>query len=254
MEAMRGRHCSFQQQAPFTMLSLLLDLLPPNISGFLRRATVLLYSLEIGYLAQSWCSSPMKKLRGRQYSFTQQTQIKPQNKGLGPLASIMNHSLTEATLQLPFSCMVPFSSKVVFLILKSLRGRHYSLIQQTQFTMLSKLLDLLPSNMKDFIRTRLPLHSLERANLLKVVVPDPWKSWEIGSMPWDSKLKSTAKQGSRPSCFKHEWFSHRSYTASSIQLYGAIVYKGDVSHSWKHWQVGSIPLHSKLRSQFKASC
>jgi hypothetical protein len=51
----------------------------------------------------------------------------------------------------------------MFLILKSLRGRHYSLIQQTQFIMLSKLLDPLPSNMKDFIRTRELLHSLERA-------------------------------------------------------------------------------------------
>jgi hypothetical protein len=36
-------------------------------------------------------------------------------------------------------------------------------------------------------------------------------------------------------------------------LYGAIVNKGDVSHSWKHWQVGSIPLYSKLSSQCKAS-
>jgi hypothetical protein len=41
----------------------------------------------------------------------------------------------------------------------------------------------------------------------------------------------TAKQGCGPSFFKHERFSHRSYTASSFQLYGAIVNKGDVSHS-----------------------
>jgi hypothetical protein len=163
METLRGRHCSFQQQAPFTMLSLLLDLLPPNVSGFLRWATVLLYSLEIGYLAQSWYSSPMKTMRGRQYSLTEQTQIKLKNNSLGLLASIMNHSLTEAILQLPFSWMGPFSAKVVFLILNSLRGRHYSFTQQTQFTMLRKLLDPLPSNMKDFIRTRVFLHSLERA-------------------------------------------------------------------------------------------
>jgi hypothetical protein len=49
--------------------------------------------------------------------------------------------------------------------LKSLRGRHYSLIQETQFTMLSKLLDPLPSNMKDFVRTRVFRHSLVRAYL-----------------------------------------------------------------------------------------
>jgi hypothetical protein len=60
----------------------------------------------------------MRKLRGRQYSFKQQTQIKLTNKVLGPLASNMNDSLTEATLHLPFSCMGPFSAKVVFLILE----------------------------------------------------------------------------------------------------------------------------------------
>jgi hypothetical protein len=111
----------------------------------------------------------MKTMRGRQYSLTQQTQIKPQNKALGPLASNMNDSLTEATLHFAFSCMCPFSAKVMFLILKSLRVRHYSLIQQTQFIMLSKLLDPLPSNMKDFIGTRVLLHSLERANGSKLM-------------------------------------------------------------------------------------
>jgi hypothetical protein len=121
----------------------------------------------------------MKTLRGRQYSFTQQTQIKLQNKALGPLASIMNHSLTEATLQLPFSCMGRFSSKVVFPILKSLRGRHYSLIQQTQFTMLRKLLDHLPSNMKDFIRTRVFLHSHRRAYLDQSWCSSPMKKLRV---------------------------------------------------------------------------
>jgi hypothetical protein len=62
----------------------------------------------------------MKRLRGRQYSFKQQTQIKLQNKVLGPLASNMNDSLTEATLHVPFSCIGPFSTKVMFLILKNI--------------------------------------------------------------------------------------------------------------------------------------
>jgi hypothetical protein len=61
----------------------------------------------------------MKMLRGRQYSFKQQTQIKLQNKILGPLASNMNNSLTEATLHLPSSCIGPFSTKVMFLILEN---------------------------------------------------------------------------------------------------------------------------------------
>jgi hypothetical protein len=59
--------------------------------------------------------------------------------------------------------MGPFSTKVMDLMLKTLRGRQYSLIQQTQFTMLSKLIDPLSSNMKDSLRrTTMFLHSLER--------------------------------------------------------------------------------------------
>jgi hypothetical protein len=59
----------------------------------------------------------MKTLRGIQYSFKQETQINLQNKVLGPLAFDMNDSLTEATLRLPFSCIGPFSTKVMFIIL-----------------------------------------------------------------------------------------------------------------------------------------
>jgi hypothetical protein len=62
----------------------------------------------------------MKTLRGRQYSFKQQIQIKLQNKVLGLLASDMDDSLTKAALQLPFSCIVPFSTKVMFLILENI--------------------------------------------------------------------------------------------------------------------------------------
>jgi hypothetical protein len=119
MDTLRGRHCSFQEQAPFTMQSMLQDLLPPNISGFLRRATVLLYSLEIGYLAQSWCSSPIKTLRGRQYSLKQLTQFQLQNKVLAPPASNIFDSLKQATLFLPFNCKEKLWTKVMFLILEN---------------------------------------------------------------------------------------------------------------------------------------
>jgi hypothetical protein len=64
----------------------------------------------------------MKTLRDRQHSFKDQTQIQLQNKVLGPLASNINDSLTEATLHLPFSCMGPFSAKVMFLILEITEG------------------------------------------------------------------------------------------------------------------------------------
>jgi hypothetical protein len=49
----------------------------------------------------------------------QETQFKLQNKFLGPLTSNMNDSLTESTLHLPFSCMGPISTKVMFLILEN---------------------------------------------------------------------------------------------------------------------------------------
>jgi hypothetical protein len=56
-------------------------------------------------------------LRGSQYSFKQQTQIKLKNKVLGPLPSNMIDSLIEATVPLLFSSIGPFSTKVMFLIL-----------------------------------------------------------------------------------------------------------------------------------------
>jgi hypothetical protein len=105
----------------------------------------------------------MKTLRGRQYSFKQQIQIKLQNKVLGLLASDMDDSLTKAALQLLSVLSGHLQQRLCFSFLKTLRGRQYSLIQQTQFTRLRKLLDTLPSNMEDFLRrTTVFLHSLER--------------------------------------------------------------------------------------------
>jgi hypothetical protein len=99
MKTLRGRQYSLKQQPQFTRLRKLVDPLPANVKDFLRRTTVFLHSLERGYWVQSLNSPPMKTLRGRQYSFEQQTQIKLKNKVLGLLASNMNDSLTEATLR-----------------------------------------------------------------------------------------------------------------------------------------------------------
>jgi hypothetical protein len=47
--------------------------------------------------------------------------------------------------------------------MKTLRGRHYSLKEQTQFTMLNKLLDPHASNINGFLRgAAVVLHSHER--------------------------------------------------------------------------------------------
>jgi hypothetical protein len=144
------------------MLSKRLDPLPSNMKDFIR-TRVFLHKLERANLAQRWCSSPRKKLRVRQYSLRQQTQFQLQKNMLAPLASNIIDSLTQATLQLQFSLWGHCEQRWCFSLLKTLTARHYSLTQETQFTMQSKLLDPLSSNMKDFIQTRVFLHSLERA-------------------------------------------------------------------------------------------
>jgi hypothetical protein len=63
------------------------------------------HSLEREDFAQKWYSSPMKTLRGRKYSFKEQTQFTIENKVLDPLVSNINDSLTQASLHLPFTCM-----------------------------------------------------------------------------------------------------------------------------------------------------
>jgi hypothetical protein len=118
LKKLTGGQYSLIQQTQVTMQSKLLDPAPSNMNDFLRSTTMFLHSLERGYSAQSWCFSPMEKLRGRQYFFTQHTRIKPQNKALAPLASNMNDSLTKATLHLPFNCMGPLWTKVMFLTLE----------------------------------------------------------------------------------------------------------------------------------------
>jgi hypothetical protein len=75
---------------------------------------VLVPFTERNDFAQRWCSSPMKTLRGRHNSLKQQTQFKILNKMLGPLASNINDSLTQAILHLPFTCREPFWTKVMF--------------------------------------------------------------------------------------------------------------------------------------------
>jgi dTDP-4-dehydrorhamnose 3,5-epimerase-like enzyme len=145
---------------------------------------VLFHFLVWGDFAQRWCSSPMKTLRGRHYSLKQHTQFTILNKVLDPLTSNINDSLTRATVPLPFTWMGWFCKNVMFSPMKSLRGRHYSLKQQTQFTMLNKEPDLLASIINGSItRDTVHLHSHERGCFDKSDVPHPWKHWEVGIIP-----------------------------------------------------------------------
>jgi hypothetical protein len=73
------------------------------------------HSLEWGNSAQRWCCSSRKTLRGRQYSFREQTDITIWTKLLDPLVSNIKDFLTRAAVLLPFTCMQWFWKQVMFL-------------------------------------------------------------------------------------------------------------------------------------------
>jgi hypothetical protein len=104
MKTMTGRLYSFSQLTQYTMLNNVLDPLPSNINGFIRRTTVFLLSFERRYLAQSLCFSPRITLRCRPYSYNQLTEFRMLNKVLGPLACNIYGSLRRETVLLPFTC------------------------------------------------------------------------------------------------------------------------------------------------------
>jgi hypothetical protein len=104
----------------------------------------------------------MKTLRSTHYFFKELTQFAVLKNVIDPLASNINDSLTRATVLLPFTWMEWFCKKVIFWPMKTLRVRQYSLKQQTQFTVLNKVLDPLASNIND---------SLPRATVL---LPFTW--------------------------------------------------------------------------------
>jgi hypothetical protein len=105
----------------------------------------MLPSLERGYSAQSWCSSPWK-LRGGQYSLKHLTEFTMLKKGLHPLPSNINGSLTRAAVNPPFSSIGRFWKSWSSSPKKTLWGNQYSLKQLTQFTLLNKQIDHLASN------------------------------------------------------------------------------------------------------------
>jgi hypothetical protein len=105
MKTLNGRQYSFKEVTQFSLQKKVLDPPAPNIHLSLTREAVLVPFTERSYFAQRWCSSPMKTLRGRQYSFKQQIQFTILNKMLDPLGSNINDSISQATLHFPFTCM-----------------------------------------------------------------------------------------------------------------------------------------------------
>jgi hypothetical protein len=126
-----------------------LNHLASNIDCFLSKATVFLHSLERGCWTQIWCSSPLKMLTVRQHSFQMLTRFHMQNKAKGPLAWNTNASLAELQC---FSHSLEWGDSAERWCCssrKTLRVTQYSFKQQTEFTILTKFLDPLVSNIKD---------------------------------------------------------------------------------------------------------
>jgi hypothetical protein len=76
------------------------------------------------------------------------------NKVQDPLACKINPSLTKAAMLLPFTWIGWLTQRWCWSSRKTLRGIQYSFKEQTEFTILTMLLDPLVSNMKDSLTNR----------------------------------------------------------------------------------------------------
>jgi hypothetical protein len=146
------------------MLSKGLDPLASNSNDSLARSAVLLWFTWKVDFARSWCSSPMKTLRGKQYSFKELNELTRLNNLLDRLASNIHDSLTRATVLLPFTCKGDLEQRWCSWPLKTLRGRQHSFQQLTQFKVLNKVHVPVASNTSDSLpRASVLLHSLQKA-------------------------------------------------------------------------------------------
>jgi hypothetical protein len=114
MKTLRGRQDSFEKLTQFTMVNKVLTLLLQTLKILLQELQWSFNSLEWGDFAKRWCSSPMKTLRGKQYSFKELTEFTILNKFLDPLPSNIGNCVTRATVLLPFTCRGPFWTKLMF--------------------------------------------------------------------------------------------------------------------------------------------
>jgi hypothetical protein len=139
---------------------------------------VFLHSLERGCFPQSWCSSPMKTLAVRQCFFQKLTQLTMLNILQVPLAWNIKASLTRAAVLLPFTWLGWFSTRWCSPSRKTLRDMQYSFKEQTEFTILTKFLDPLVSNIKD------PLTNLQIFSHLLVCgdFPQSWCSSPMNTL------------------------------------------------------------------------
>jgi hypothetical protein len=149
-KTVRSRQNSFKEQNEFTTLTMLLDPRFSNITDSLTNLQFFYHLLLCGDFAQSWRSSTMKTLTVAPSSFQKLTQFTVLNKLQEALACNINASLTWAAVLLPFTWTGRFSRKLMLLIQENGESYAYSCEEQTKFTILTKLLEPLVSNIKGF--------------------------------------------------------------------------------------------------------
>jgi hypothetical protein len=105
-KTLRGRQYSFTGPTEFIILTKLADPLVSNINDSLKKLQFFSHSLVWGDFAQRWCSLPMEKRCGREYTIKQHTQCTMLNMLLSLLASNIYDFLRRATVFLQLKGVV----------------------------------------------------------------------------------------------------------------------------------------------------
>jgi hypothetical protein len=104
------------------------------LTVFLEERQCLFHSLEWSNVAQSWCSTHMKRLRGWQYSFKKLTQFSVGNIVVDPPVSNIDALLTREKVLVPLTWMELFAQRCFSSDMKILSGRQYSFQYVTEFS------------------------------------------------------------------------------------------------------------------------
>jgi hypothetical protein len=133
----------------------------------------------------------METLKVRQRSSSKLTQFTMISKVQGPLACNINVSLTELQCFSHSHEWGYSAERWCCFSRKTVRSRQNSFKDQTEFTILTMLLDPLVSYIKDYLTncSFSPIYFYALI-LYKVDVAHPWKCWQLGSVPFKSKLSS----------------------------------------------------------------
>jgi hypothetical protein len=134
----------------------------------------------------------MKTLTVRQHSFQNLTQFSMLNKVQEPLACNINASLTRAAVLLPLLESGDSAQRWYCWPRKTLRARQYPFKDQTEFTILTMLLDPLLSNMKDSLTNlQFLCHLLVWADFVKSWYSSKMKMLTVGQRSFQKLTQFT---------------------------------------------------------------